>query len=427
MKIFVIGLSHKSAPVSIRDRAAIDSGKLISKLDGLKSFELLKESVVLSTCNRTELYGLMPKKCEGSSAPASFFNSMYEGMDLVLEDYLYCHFNYEAVRHILRVSSGLDSLALGEPQVFGQIKDAYKAASQNNNTGPVLNRLLHKTFEVTKQIRTETRIGEGTTSIGFSAVDLAQKIFGDLSPLKIMVVGAGETGTLTAGHFQKRGVSKFLIANRTFEKAEKLAAFLQGSAIRFNSIDLHLAEVDAVVTCVGAEDMIITRKAVEEAMKRRKNRQLFFIDLGAPRDVEPSVKELYNVFSFNIDDLKEVVESNIALRKNETNAAEGIIEREVKSFFEWYGTIEVVPVIQQLQQYFESVRQNEIRTNLKKLNDNNIDQIELLTKSIVKKLLKVPILHLKEKASTEEGVSHAEALKKIFNLRDSNRPEDTTE
>jgi len=426
MKIFVVGLSHKTAPVSVRDRVAISADDLKTKLDALKNGALLKESFILSTCNRTELYGLIPRKCSMETEPVSLFKSLHPGMDISLDEHLYYYTAEEAVRHLFRVSAGLDSLALGEPQIFGQVKEAYKIAARNNNTGQIFNRLLHKTFSATKNIRTNTRIGEGTTSIGFAAVEMAQKIFGDLSPMRIMVVGAGETGTLTAHHFHKRGVARFLIANRTYERGEKLAASLGGAAIRFNQIDAYLSEVDVVVTCVGADDAIIVPGPVEQTMKERKNRPLFFIDLGAPRDVDPKVKALYNVFVFNIDDLREVVESNRERRKHEVAAAEAIIEREINDFFEWYGTIGVLPTIQKLQDRFEKIRKAEIDANSPKLNGCDLSQIELLTRSIIKKILRAPILYLKENARTPTGMSEAEALKKIFSL-DDKPPEDAAE
>ncbi len=418
MKLFVVGISHKTAPVSVRDKVALNPEELAMRLEELKENELVKECLLLSTCNRTELYGLIPKRCRKETGAVSIYKSLFPSQDIIQDENIFYYSGEEVVRHLFHVSSGLDSLAIGEPQIFGQLKDAYKAATKSRNTGPVLNRLIHITFSVTKSIRTQTGIGEGTISIGFAAVEMAQKIFRDLSPLKIMVIGAGETGTLTAGHFKKRGASKFLIANRTFEKAENLAANLNGSAVRFNLIDKHMSQVDIIVTCVGADDIIIKREPVEQAMKERRNRPLFFIDLGTPRDVEPGINSLYNVFSYNIDDLKDVVEANRAQRQSAVADAERIIEEYVKDFLEWYAGMGIIPTIKMLQDQFEKIRTEEIEANIKKRDGISREQVDLLTKSIVRKLLKSPILNLKENASSEIGMAQAEALRKMFDLKD---------
>ncbi|MFC1492374.1 glutamyl-tRNA reductase [candidate division KSB1 bacterium] len=416
MKITVIGLSHKTAPVSVRDEVMISPENIETALEKLKNNEDVKESLILSTCNRTEIYALMPRKCITDTVAVPLFKSLYADPDISIEDYLYNYSSDAAVSHLFRVSSGLDSLALGEPQIFGQVKDAYTFAVRNGNTGPILNRLIHKAFEVTKNIRTNTGIGEGTTSIGFAAVEKTQKLFTDLSKLKVMVLGAGETGELTARHFYRRGVRNFLIANRTYEKGAVLAESLDGSAIRFNRITEFLNEVDVVVSCVGAEELIVTRESVVEIMRSRNKRQLFFIDLGAPRDIDPKARDIENVFVFNIDDLKDVVESNFAKRRKHADVAEKIIEEETGDFINWYGTINVLPTIRSLQERFEEIRRKEVDSNRKKLNGNNLDQIELLTRSIVKKILKDPILRLKENAGTQEGISDAEILKRVFKL-----------
>ena len=416
MKIFVVGLSHKTAPVSVRDKVSIKSEYLIGHLNRLKGKDHLLESCVVSTCNRTELYGTFSVEDEKKSNPYEHFAALYPGLEIAFSDFLYYYTNAEAVHHLFKVSSGLDSLALGEPQVFGQLKFAYQEAVNNKNTNSILNRLFLKTFSVTKRIRTETKIGEGSISISYAAVELARKIFGDLSSIRLLVIGAGETGTIAARHFKERGVSKIMIANRTFKRAERLAAQIQGTAIRFSEIEITLQGSDVVVSCIGADNYIVVTDQVNRAMSERKNRPLFFIDLGAPRDIDPAVNSIYNTFLYDIDDLKEIVESNIARRKSEVIAAEKIIEEEVNDFIDWYSTIGVFPVIQKLQERFESIRMSEIVHNKPKLSGIDSKQIELLTKSIVKKLLKEPILRLKDSAKTPQGLEEAELLKKLFGL-----------
>jgi len=423
MKIFVVGLNHKSAPINIRDMVMINMEDLIPVLDALKSHEGLAESCVISTCNRTELYGILPKESEQTVKPYNLFKSIYPDLKVSLNDYLFHYTNEEAVLHLFRVSAGLNSLALGEPQIFGQVKAAYKEAANNKNTGAILNRLFHETFAVTKRIRTDTRIGEGSISISFAAVEMARKIFGDLKSLRFLIIGAGETGTLTARHFRERGVTKMLVANRTPERAEKLAARISGSAIRFDEINTYLNQTDVIVTCMGADTYTISYDAVAFAMKERKNRPLFFIDLGAPRDVNPKVGTLYNVFVYDIDDLKEIVKTNLARRENELTAAEAIIDEEVKEFFGWYSTIGVLPTIQKLQERMETIRREEIEQNKNKLNSADMEQVELLSRSIVKKILRDPILRLKEMAKSSRGLEEAEVLKKLFNLEDSSPEE----
>ncbi|MFC1513391.1 glutamyl-tRNA reductase [candidate division KSB1 bacterium] len=420
MRIFVIGLSHKTAPIAVRDRTAIPQDRLISVLNMLKENQGITESVVLSTCNRTELYGVIPKDKESDFDPFAIFDSMYPDEDTSFKEYLFYSKNQDTVKHLFLVSSGLDSLALGEPQIFGQVKAAFQSASDNGNTSAIFNRLFNRTFGVTKCVRTETKIGEGTTSISFAAVEMGQKIFGDLEQLTILIIGAGETGALTASHFKKRGAKKILVTNRTFERAEKLAAQIDGSSIRFEEVEAFLKRVDVVVACIGAEKYTITPEPVEQAMKERKNKALFFLDLGAPRDIDPDIRNIYNVFSYDIDDLKDIVETNIAKRKNAVSAAEEIITEEVREFFEWFNTIGVIPTIQKLQKKFEEIRSEELEQNKNKLKTNDIGQIELLTKSIIKKLLKGPILRLKDISKTSRGLDEVEALKKLFDLDDKN-------
>ena len=252
MKIFVVGLSHNTAPISVRDRLTISPEDLVFTLNEIKANKELSESCIISTCNRTELYGTLPDQSANDKNSHIFFKSMYSDLDIDVEEYLFYHAHEDAVKHLFEVSAGLDSLALGEPQIFGQVKTAYQAAANNRNTASIFNRLFNKTFSVTKRIRTETRIGQGTTSISFAAVKLAQKIFGDLKPLRFLIIGAGETGALTANHFKERGASTMQIANRTFDKAEKIAAEVKGSAIKFDEIDAHLGQSDVIVSSTGA-------------------------------------------------------------------------------------------------------------------------------------------------------------------------------
>lgn len=418
MKIFVIGLSHKTAPISIRDKVTISPENHVKILDRIKTNNNITESCVLSTCNRTELYGTLRENPENDLIVNALFESMYPDLNTKLDDFLFFYTHEEAVRHLFEVSAGLDSLALGEPQIFGQIKNAYQTAANNKNTSSLLNRLFNKTFAVTKRIRTETRIGEGTISVSFAAVEMAQKIFGDLKPLKFLIIGAGDTGTLTAQHFRNRGALNMLVANRTFERAEKLAAHIQGSAIRFDEITSYLKQTDVVVSSTGADKCTIGKEQVQRVMKERKNKPLFLIDLGAPRDIEPEAGSMYNVFLYNIDDLKVIIDTNLASRKSEVISAKRIIDEEVKDFFTWYSTIGVIPTIQKLQERFESIRRAEIEHNIGKMNNSDPEQIELLTKSIIKKLLKEPILRLKDMAKSSDGQGEAEVLKKLFNLSD---------
>ena len=418
MKIFVIGLSHKTAPISIRDKVTINPENHVKILDIIKANNNISESCVLSTCNRTELYGTLRENPENDLIVNTLFESMYSDLTTNLDEFLFFYTHEEAVRHLFEVSAGLDSLALGEPQIFGQVKDAYQVAANNKNTSSLLNRLFNKTFAVTKRIRTETRIGEGTISVSFAAVEMAQKIFGDLKPLKFLIIGAGDTGALTAQHFRDRGALNMLVANRTFERAEKLAAHIQGSAIRFDEITNYLKQVDVVVSSTGADKNTILKDQLKGVMKERKNKPLFLIDLGAPRDIEPEAGSMYNVFLYNIDDLKVIIDTNLASRKSEVISAKRIIDEEVKDFFTWYSTIGVIPTIQKLQERFESIRRAEIEHNIGKMNNSDPEQIELLTKSIIKKLLKEPILRLKDMAKSSDGQGEAEVLKKLFNLSD---------
>jgi len=332
---------------------------------------------------------------------------------------LFFHEDRDAVRHIFRVASSLDSMVVGEPQILGQIKDAYSQATRQKTAGVVLNRLMHRAFHVAKRVRTETGISDAAVSVSYAAVELAKKIFYDLTGKKVLLIGAGEMAELAARHLLHQGVDSIKVANRTFQRAVEVAENFKGSAVSFEEIESQLQEVDIVVSSTASTEYVITYDLVKGSLKKRRNRPLFFIDIAVPRDVDPRVNELGNIYLYDIDDLRGIIQVNMAQRRQEAFKAERVVEEEVLKFEKWLKTLEVVPTIVSLKEKAEAIRQAEIRRSLagdEAFSPSQMKILETLTLSITEKIMNDPILTLKRKSDRPTRDVYLDMTRKLFNL-----------
>jgi glutamyl-tRNA reductase len=419
MALFVAGLSHKNAPVELREQVAVEEDKLRELLLDLQASEALQEVMVLSTCNRVEVYGVADAPGE---ARTLVFRSLcrQRGLDLgVVEPVLYTHLDADAVHHAFRVSASLDSMMLGEPQILGQVKEAFALAQACGTVGSQLHPLFSHAFKVAKRVRTETEIARHAVSVSFAAVELAKKIFDGLGGRAVLLVGAGKMSELASKHLVEQGAFPIYVANRTRARAQELARTLSGTAVPWDELLTALAAVDIVVTSTGASEPVITRAAVGRVMHERRGRPLFFIDIAVPRDVEAGVDALDDVYRYDVDDLKQVVDANRRERAREAQRAEALVEREVAKFVARQGDVEVIPTIVSLRARLEDIRLGEVRKTLARLPDAGPETraaIEALSTAMVNKILHAPITKLRE--SSRAGVSRSwlELVHELFGL-----------
>ncbi len=417
--ILNIGMNHQTAPVELRECLATNPHGIHTALEYIRKAPPLKEGIFISTCNRVEVLVVAEDETEARGSVVGLFSHL-GGMDQSeLQKVLYNHRGHEAIRHIFRVASSLDSMVVGEPQILGQIKEAYAYAVKEKTSGVVLNRLMHKAFHVAKRVRTETGICEAAVSIAYAAVELAKKIFYELQDKRVLLIGAGDMAELAARHFMGQGVEDILVANRTFERAVELAGEFDGQPVSFEEIPIQLSSVDIVLTSTASPEFVITHEMVREVLKKRRNKPLFFIDIAVPRDVDPRVNDIENVYVYDIDDLKGVVELNLAQRKEEAARAERIVEEEVVKFLRWLETLDVVPTIVSLRQKAESIVAAELRRSnsvLQTMTPAQKQAVEVLARSIADKLLHDPILFLKNKAGKPVLEGYLDTTRKLFNL-----------
>ncbi len=417
--IVLIGVNHKTAPVEVREPMAL-KGLDQEPLELFRSVDHVREVLFLSTCNRVEV--LFTSSSPGESlAGLKGIWAEKSGLPLgVLEEHLYEYRDEDAIRHLFMVASSLDSMVVGEPQILGQLKDAYRHASEQKTTGMVLNRLLHKAFSVAKRVRTETKIGSQAVSISYAAVELARKIFGELGDKVAMLIGAGEMAELAAQHLRAGGIKRLIIANRTLERAVELSHELGGEAIGLDEIEDAMIEADIVISSTGAPGLVLTKEQVKRTMRPRRHRLLFLIDIAVPRDIDPGVNDIENVYLYDIDDLKGVVEENKEQRAKEAKKAERMVEAEVLKFLSWMKTLGILPVIQGIQAKAEAIRRRELERSRKRLGGLTKEQeeaIDVLTNSIVQKIIHDPIIVLRKNASNEEAAEVLlDAATTLFNL-----------
>ncbi|GBE39455.1 glutamyl-tRNA reductase [bacterium BMS3Bbin08] len=425
MNILVVGLNHKTAGIEIREKLAFDGPKLGRAVDILKASPDIKENLILSTCNRVEVYVIVREPDAGTEHIRKFLSDFHEIPRDHLDKALYVHTGRKALAHIFRVASSLDSMIVGEPQILGQMKEAFDFALNKKSTSVYLNKLMKKTISVAKRIRTETKISESAVSISFAAVELAKKIFEDLSTKTFMLIGAGEMAELAARHLINNGVKDVFITNRTYERAEELASEFSGTVVEFDRLLDELVRTDIVICSTGAPDYVIFKDAMHDVMKKRKNRPVFMIDISVPRNIDPEINDIDNVYLYDIDSLQGVININIQGRQKEAEKAGKIVGQEVEAFLQWQASLSAVPTIIALREKAEAIRKSELEKTLGKLGgigQKEMQSIEALTRSIVNKLIHLPTAALK--SDTEDKDAMIDIVKRLFDL--NKNPENET-
>jgi glutamyl-tRNA reductase len=417
MHLFAFGINHKTAPVAIREQTAFAPEQLPQALHDITTRAGVDEATILSTCNRTEVYCRLD---HGDSHKAVKWLCDYHRLPANdLEPHLYLHPDRDAVTHAFRVAAGLDSLVLGEPQILGQMKSAFTTAHKAGVTGKILNRLFQQTFSVAKQVRTDTAIGASAVSVAYAAVSLARKIFQDLAEKKVLLIGAGETIELVARHLREQGVTHILVANRTVERAQLLADACRGEAISLAELPERLPEADIVISSTASQLPILGKGAVESALKARRHRPVFMVDLAVPRDIEPEVSELADVYLYTVDDLHEVIQENMQARLDAAQEAEKIIDIQVTEFMHWVRSLDSVPAIRALRDNAEAVCAAELKRAQRRLarGDDPQEVMALLARAIANKFTHAPSDALK-KAGHDGDAQLLEAARKLFDLGD---------
>jgi len=419
MALVVAGLNHRNAPIALREQLAVEEDKLRELIRDVQATGVTTETVLLSTCNRVEVYAVADAPGE---ARAAVFRRLcqHRGVDPAsLEPIVYTHVDEEAIRHTFRVAASLDSMMVGEPQILGQVKDAFALAQACETVGPTLHTLFSQAFAVAKRVRTDTDIARHAVSVSFAAVGLAKKIFAGLTGRAVLLVGAGKMSELAAKHLVDQGAFPIYVANRTWSRAQEMARALAGTAVPFAELDTALGSVDIVVTSTGAPEPVIGRELVQRVMHDRRGRPLFFIDIAVPRDVEESVETLDDVYCYDIDDLKQVVDANMRERAREAQRAEALVEREVQKFTARLRDVEVVPTIVSLRERLESIRLAELKRALARVpaaTAETRDAMDALSSAIVNKILHAPVTKLRESGRAGAGRSWTTLVQELFGL-----------
>lgn len=424
--IYLIGLNHCSAELAVRECFALPDNERLPEW-GLVSDEAVSEMMTLSTCNRVEILAVGKAEDIPQRITRHWAARCSQEAE-ALAPHVYVHKDQKAVRHVFTVAAGLDSLVLGEPQILGQLKTAYKKAVEDNTAKVILNRLMHKAFMTAKRVRTETGVASSAVSVSYAAVELAKRIFGDLRDKKVLLIGAGKMGELAATHLCSGQGAKIAVTNRTFARAEALAERFQGEALPFDELEQHLAAVDIVISSTGAAEPVISAQTMRAVMRRRKNKPVFLIDIAVPRDVEPDVNKLDNVYLYNIDDLGAVVESNRAARKEEAVKAGLIVAEEAERFQTWLHSLYLQPTIADLVQRSERIAKTELDRTLRRIGPVTPEvesALESMLTAVVKKLNHDPISFLQRRvAEKEAGPRYLDVARRLFNLDDDKAPND---
>ena len=421
MNFFVLGVNHKTAPVEVRERFAISESRLPEALGKLTSMSGVEEGMIVSTCNRVEIFA---RSANGDCDLQKFVREYFGFVAGEYEQYIFEHQQLEAVKHVFRVASSLDSMVVGESQILGQVKEAYATARALGAVNSQLDQLLTRAFAVAKKIRSETAIASSSVSIASVAVELAEKIFGSLAGKSVYLVGAGKMCELAARHLIAHGARKIYVGNRTYDRAVALAEKFEGEAIPFDRLYDTAPWADIIISSTGAPHAIFRKEHGEKFLHIRKNRPMFFIDIAVPRDIDPALNDLDGIFVYNIDDLQQVVQSHIGDRRKEAGRAELMVEEEVRKFEQRAQTADVVPTIVSLQQHLENLRQAEldrVRGRLGTLSPEQEMAVEALTRGIINKIMHTPITTLKSAARDAESTTVVDVVRKLFNLR-SERP-----
>ena len=429
MQLLLVGVSHRTAPIELRERLDFSARGVDRALTALSGTGVQHEATIVSTCNRVELYVGCDEPESTRAAIQKFLSEFHAIPGDQLAPHIYAKTGQDVATHLFRVASGLDSLVMGEPQILGQVKEAFGVASQLGCTGPLLNKLFHSAFAAGKRVRTETALSAGAVSVSYAAVELARKIFGDLNGRTVLVLGAGEMGKLTAIHMRSQGIGRLIITSRTAAHATALAQSIGGSAISWESLNTGLVDADILITATGASTPIISRPLLVQTMKARRQRPLFIIDIAVPRDVEADAGDLEQVFLYNIDDLQAVVQENISKRGTEASDAEKIVAQEVGKFIGWLNSRSAVPTIVALRQRFEAIRQSELRRlepKLASLPPEARARVDEITRLILEKLLINPTEQLKATSDADTVAAYSDVLNRLFGLAADDSADEST-
>jgi len=418
MALLALGLNHKTAPVDIRERITFGPDIIVGALRSLAEQRGIEEAVILSTCNRTELYCHLNGADEDA---VSHWLGEFHGLELeTISPFLYRHQNRDSVAHLLRVACGLDSMVLGEPQILGQVKQAYQTASDAATTGKLLGRLFQHTFSVAKQVRTDTAIGHSPVSIAFAAVSLARQIFSDLSQQTALLIGAGETIELAARHLHQHGIGRIIVANRTLERAHTLANQFDGYAIALTEIQTHLPEADIVISSTASPLPVLGKGTVESALKKRRHRPIFMVDIAVPRDIEAEVGNLNDIYLYTVDDLQEVIEENMRSRQEAAEQAQEIIDLHTEEFMGWLRSLDAVGMIQDYRHQAGRMRDEVLGRALKQLKNGKSPEqaLQFLAHTLTNKLLHAPSTQIRQ-AGFDGQMELLEAANTLFQIKDT--------
>jgi glutamyl-tRNA reductase len=418
-EIVLLGINHKTAPIELRECLAFSNEETLAALETFKASPAISEVMVISTCNRVEILLATGNKTNAAETATTYLSASKKLPVAKFEQALYTHYGDEAVRHIFKVAASLDSMMVGEPQILGQIKEAYNIATLQKTSGVLLNRLLHRAFFVAKRVRSETGIGDHAVSISYAAIELGKKIFGSLEGKKALLVGAGEMAELAVEHLLRNKPGDIFVANRTFEHGVQLAQKFNGQAVRFEEIMDCLQLVDIIISSTGSPDFVITRDQVKKIMRIRRNRPLFFIDIAVPRDIDPAINRLANSYVYDIDDLQGVIEENIEERNREAIKGARIVDESVIHFRQWYDSLGVVPTIVALREKMDSIAKTEIKKTMQSLNhlsDQDHRAITRMANAMINKILHDPTRLLKNNKAHGEKSDHLDITRKLFGL-----------
>jgi glutamyl-tRNA reductase len=418
LDIVLLGINHNTAPIEVRECIAFTEDQSKSALHSLMRKTFIKEALLFSTCNRVEVLVVTDDSTRAVDETKNFIAEFNKIPLEQFESALYVHKGNEAVRHVFRVAASLDSMLVGEPQILGQIKAAYRTATEEKTSGVILNRLLHRTFFVAKKIRSETGIGDRAVSISYAAVELARKIFDVLEGKKVLLIGAGEMAELAVEHLIRCKVEQVWVANRTFENGVELATQFNGQAIRFEEIPESLKTVDIIISSTGATEYVIRADQVKGIIRKRKNRPLFFIDIAVPRDIDPDINRLSNSYVYDIDDLKGIIDENIEDRHKEAIKGERIVDEAVIRFREWYESLDVVPTIIALRKKMTAIAEAELEKTLQAsmISEQEARAVRKMAESLINKILHDPTRFLKRNGMREDKSFYVDSVRKLFNL-----------
>jgi len=422
MNLLSIGISHTTASVEIREKMWMSADEIRGALTHLRE-RFFNECMIVSTCNRTEVYGITQEVRVDDADLRRFLIGFKSAQEAVTPDHFFGNYAGGAVNHLFRVAAGIDSMVIGDIQILNQVKEAFQLAQEMDFLGPVMNRLMQATLHVGKRVRSETSFCEGSVSVSYAAVELASKIFDDLSRKSALMIGAGETGELTVKHLLGKGIGELRIANRTRARAEALVQQLGGTVVDYENIADALREADIVITSVTSPSYIVSPADVQTVMKQRSHNPLFIIDIGVPRNVDPASRKIDNVFLYDIDSLSSIVGRNVERRMAETPKVTGIIREEIAEFFRWHNTLQVGPTIHDLREALEGIRREEVEKNINRFAPQDRELVEMLTRRILNKILHQPVTTLKEGAGNGGG---GETVQRIKTLRDLFGITDTT-